>query len=33
MPWKQGTAAGVPPGKGYVFVTSRFETLLSGSRF
>jgi hypothetical protein len=31
--WMQGAAAGVPPGKGTVFVTATLITLLAGSRF
>ena len=32
-PWRQGTATGVPPGDGTVFVTWRPVTLKAGSRF
>ena len=32
-PWRQGTATGVPSGKGTVFVTWRPATLKVGSRF
>ena len=31
-PWRQGTATGVPPGKGTVFVTERPVTLKAGSK-